>query len=203
MTIAIHDIIPTQDYIRNERQVPCMIDFVSTGGIFTEDVIESYKPNSSMPHSLIRLTQFDDGALFLSDGHHRVIAMLESGREVLQVDEFYIERWSYEAYQEVIFTYPNGKWMGWVTPHDPWKEIRLPDLSEFKFQVKALFHREGEESALKYIKSNRSKYCRPRTVHTIQELADNYLMMKDSTGLFPEKYRELSEQLDSKMEELR
>lgn len=196
MTIAISEIIPTQDYIRNEKQVPGMTMFVEGGGIFTQKTIESYKPNSATPHSLIRLTQFDDGALFLSDGHHRTIAMLEAGREVLHVDEFFVERWSYEAYQEIVFTYPDGKWMGWITPHNPWKEIRLPDLSEFKFQVKALFYNEGEEAAKEYIRANKSKYCRPRTINTIQELADNYLKMKDSSGLPEEKYRELSEQLD-------
>lgn len=200
MTIAISEIVPTQDYIRNEKQVPGMTKFVDGGGVFTQEIIESHNPNSHTRHSLIRLTQFDDGALFLSDGHHRAIAMLEAGRDVLHPDEFFVERWSYEAYKEIVFTYPDGKWMGWITPHDPRKEIRLPDLSDFKFQVKALFQREGVDAATEYINANKSKYCRPRRIRTIEELLDNYLNMKSMSGSSEERYKELSKQLDSQVE---
>ena len=193
MTIHISQIIPTQDYIRNEKQIPGMTKFVSEDGIFTKEAIESYKPNANTPHLLMRLTQFEDGKLFLGDGHHRIIGMVEAGREQLHRDEFFIERWNYEAYQEIVFTYPDGKWMGWITPHDPRTEIRLPDLSEFKFHVKALFKREGEEVARKFILANKSKYCRPREVQTVQDLYENYLKMKASSGTLTEKYKELAE----------
>lgn len=196
MTITISDIVPTQDYIRNEKQIPGMIKFIKSGGFFTKEAIESHKPNSSFPHSLIRLSQFDDGTLFLSDGHHRVIAMLAGGRDELHSDEFFIERWSYAAYQEVVFTYPDGRWMGWITPHNPWEEIRLPELGDFKFQVKAIWIRDGADAALDYIQSNKSKYCKPRTIRTIQELYENYMQMSQTSGPFNEKYKELSKLLE-------
>jgi len=193
MSIPIAELVPTQDYIRNEKQIPGMIKWVEGGGIFDQDSIEAHLPNSSVPHSLMRIVQFDDGALFLSDGHHRTIGILEGGRDELHKDEFFIERWSYQDYMDVVFTYPDGKWMGWITPHDPWKEIRLPELSNFKFEVKKIWKDDGEGAALRYIQENKEKYCKPRTINSIRQLVDNYRQVSKKHGLFFDKYKDLSE----------
>lgn len=171
--MKLKNIIPTQDYIRNELQIPNMIEFVQAGNYFTQEALDSYDPSSK--HSLIRLTQFENGALFLADGHHRAIAILAGGRDELDASEFFIEEWTYSAYQEIVFTYPDGSWMGWVTPHDPLKQLRIPQLFAFKSEVKEIWSKDGEEAAIQFIRNNPGKYCKSRNINTIKELYENYL----------------------------
>lgn len=193
MSIPISELVPTQDYIRNEKQIPGMVKHVEDGGIFDQAAIEAHLPNSVIRHSLMRIVQFDDGALFLSDGHHRVIGILEGGRDTLHRDEFFVERWSYQDYLDIVFTYPNGDWMGWITPHDPWQEIRLPELASYKFEVKRIWKNDGEEAAIEYIKGNKDKYCKKRTITSIQQLVDNYQEVSKTHGIYSDKYKALTE----------
>ena len=175
MSIPISELVPTQDYIRNEKQIPGMVEHVGSDGIFSMESIEAHCADNAIPHALMRIVQFEDGALFLSDGHHRAIGILEGGRNELHPDEFFVERWKYQDYNDIVFTYPDGKWMGWITPHDPWQEVRLPELGKFKFEVQRIWKDDGPESATQYINENRHLYCKKRTVNSIAQLVGSYV----------------------------
>lgn len=172
--IPLNIIIPTQDFIRNTRQIPDMVKFVKKEGYFTEEVV---KNNIDENDDLIRLTQFEDGKLYLSNGHHRLVAMVEAGRKELHEDEFYVERMDYSAFSEIVFE-RQGKWLGWVTPHDPRIEVRMPNLESFKYQAKFIYNSKGKDNAINFVNLNKFKYCKSRKVFSVEQLHLNYIKFK-------------------------
>jgi len=62
----------TQDHLRNPEQIPGMIDFAVSGGHFNKESLLDFR---DMPENLVEVSRFEDGALYLRNGHHRVVAI--------------------------------------------------------------------------------------------------------------------------------
>jgi len=137
----IKNLTPTQDAFRDYEQVTLMSKFVVNGGFFTREALLEHDPTRKP--LLIAVTKFEDGALYIRDGLHRVAAMCMASRSYLREDEYCIEPMNYVDYDTVNFK------VGWVTPHDPRKFVRKADLTQFKALVAV---NESEE----FIRSN---YC--------------------------------------------
>lgn len=170
----IHDIIVTQDSLRNIGQIPEMTEFVAQGGFFTPDILSKFGPIHP-----IALTRFEDGSVYLRDGHHRVGSILLAGRDHLIDEEYIIDNMTYQDYLDIVFQFPDGSWMGWVTPIDVRTEIRLPEIGEFKRRVKEIFHAQSDMHARHFILTNKHRYAVPRTLYTVQDLVDKLLATAD------------------------
>jgi len=140
-----------------------MIDFVRNGGFWTDENIRKHDDSSL---NLIQISRFPDNVLMIHDGHHRAVATWLSGRTELREDEFYIQDWNYEDYDDINFD------SGYLTPFDPRKEVRLCDLSEWKILVKDLQKGDIVDDSLNFfIRSAKASFCRKRKIWTVPDLA--------------------------------
>ena len=156
-----------QDSIRDPDSIIAMTSFVKEGGIFTLDNVQRFNEARSH-HSLLQISQFptdDSEHDYVHDGHHRSLSIYLGGRKVLHPEEYQIHSWSgIESYSEV------NRSVGWVTPFDVRTEMRLSDIHEFKAEAMAI---EDEEELLEFIKVNRHRYCKPRTIWTLEQFASS------------------------------
>lgn len=161
--ISIDDLVVTQSGFRNEDQIQGMIDFVAKGGTFDHASLSLHSDGKDV--RLINIARFENGRLFIHDGHHRIAAIYLGGRKYITDKEFKIQDWKYSDYTDINFK------VGWVTPYDPRIEVRLPDYQIFKMKVQ--WSLGNSESYARYI-INESRvlqaYCKPRTVLTIQDV---------------------------------
>lgn len=165
--IKLSDLNVSQNGLRNVSQIGAMIWFVKKNGFFTMEEIHRAAPGPSYNSDtkLIQITRFEDGALYIQDGHHRITSIFLGGRDYLRDDEYEITDWKYEDYMTINFK------MKWVTPYDPRKEIRMADYQYFKSRV---FDRYvvSEEDAVKYILSIPWCYKTPRNISSIESFAE-------------------------------
>ncbi len=164
----LHLLIPTQATLRNWEQVEQMTRFAAGGGIFSRESLDSYAVEWGMRASpLIQVSEFEDGQLYLHDGHHRLYSIWNAGRQELQATEFEVTKWTYAAYIEV-----NRK-NGWVTPFDPRTEVRLMDFKEWKQELDWLFSGKdiAEAEFEQFVRSNRNRYAADRNVSHIRDLS--------------------------------
>jgi hypothetical protein len=106
------------------------IGIVQFGLRESKDTVESTRAwmkahNGDFPKPIV-LNLFDDGKYYVRDGHHRFQIAKDLGKKVLYPGKDYIvEVFSYERWSGIRFPY-------WVTPFDPRRELRFPQLQGFK-----------------------------------------------------------------------
>ena len=175
--IPFRHLMTTQLSVRNHEQVEGMADFIRDGGVFDQKTLDEYarKSRSRCKPPLVQINKFEDDQLFLLDGHHRAIGILEGGREFFRTHEYNLLSYSYKDFTDIVFTWPNGKWMGWTTPFDPREQVRLPDIKNFKDEVKRVYEQRSPDAAVSYIEKNPELYLVQRhdmirPVDTIEQL---------------------------------
>ena len=136
-----------QDGFRlSKDEISRMVQYVADGGVFDK---------CDRP---IAIVDFDDGFKYIRDGLHRIAAIFIARKDrMVYPDEYVLEPMSYQDY-----IYPNIQ-NGWYTPHDPRKEVRVPDLCSFKKSVISLL-KSGydEDEVASFINSNRGQYIKKR-----------------------------------------
>lgn len=169
--MKIEDLIIMQEELPELDQFCEMVEFVRDGGFFTKTALENHKTISGRnsfdaPKSvrLISLTEFEDGSIFIHDGHHRIGSIFAAGRDYLRDDEYTITKMNYSQYDEINSS------VNFVTPFVPYKEIRLSDFSDFKNTAIRLFRLGKTHDAVYYIRNNRDLYCRPRKIFYVKDL---------------------------------
>lgn len=155
MALRIEECFVSQQGLRNVGQLADMVTFIKEGGRFNKEGLTSGGP-------LIHIVRFEDGQLYVQDGHHRMCAMVLADRPFLWDDEYCIEDWTYEQYLEINTD------VNWVTPYDPRTEVRYPDYSEYKAMVEEI----PEETIEGFIQANRDQYCCQRNFYHIRALVD-------------------------------
>ena len=148
---------------------------MKNGHIFTKEALEEYanSPDKIQPSGrknfsevrLISLTRFEDGKVFIHDGHHRCAAILQGGRDHLHEQEYIITDMKYAQYDEINLD------AGFVTPFVPTHEIRLSDFSEFKDQATGF---SEPNDAVFYIRNHRHLYCKKREISTVKEITTEW-----------------------------
>lgn len=169
--ISISAITVTQEGVHTAGQIPNMIEHVQNGGFFTQELLNEFADiyhSGTKPSGVIKITQFEDGNLFLQDGHHRTLSIYLGGRAYLDPSEFIFEHWKYSDYLEINF---DNKW---VTPIDVKTQVRQANFKDFKTKALWRYEEHGPEVATEYIKSNSGLYLRERSVYSIVDLAKIY-----------------------------
>lgn len=156
--LRIEDCFVSQHGLRNVGQLEDMVKFVKEGGRFNREGLTSSGP-------LINIVRFEDGQLYIQDGHHRMCAMVLADRPFMWPDEYTLEDWKYDSYLEVNFD------CNWVTPYDPRVEVRYPDYTNYKASV-ANVRKTDSDLALDFIEKNRDLYCCQRNFYHILALID-------------------------------
>ena len=157
----IEELSPTQDGYRLDKLVRrAMLEFILEGGVYDQETIQSH----SGSNSLIAITRFPDGKLFIRDGLHRVTSIyIARADRVLYETEYVVEDMSYEMYLNPA---PDK---GWYTPFDPRTEVRLPDFFDFKSKVLEI---QDIDEQVEYILAHKSDYAIERSIlHTIEGLS--------------------------------
>ncbi len=149
MSLTISDLIVTQDHIRNVGQLKNMIIFVKTGNKFQEKII---------------LSRFPDSKIYIQDGHHRLCAMFLSKKYTIESNEYTIKDWKYEDYLDINFE------QGWITPYHPYKEIRIPNLTDYKNNV---YSYKFDTEKIKFINDTKFMYTKTRSIWSVQDLINN------------------------------
>lgn len=144
-------LIITQEQLRNPEQIKELKQFLNEGKVLSLNNLRGYK-------CLIELVEFEDGQIYIRDGHHRCLAL--SGIRDLKPEEYNITKMKYKDW---LFTNVDK---GWITPMNPKTEVRLAEFSGFKQEVKNLPYPEN----IKYIWNNRHLYCKKRTISYVQEI---------------------------------
>lgn len=162
--MLIRDLRTTHNSLRDVDSLLSMIDFVQNGNVFSIDKVRQFQSERVTSSNLIVINKFEDGNLYIHDGHHRVTAIFLAGRLNLCDSEFKITQMTYEQYAQVNWD------MGYHTPFDPRTEVRKPDFHSFKSLVKDLVLRD-KSLAFEYIKSRADLYKEPRLLWTIEEMA--------------------------------
>lgn len=149
--IKIDSLIPTQAGLRNLTKLMGMTDAVRSGKVF----------NDSKP---IDLSRFEDGQIYVHNGHHRVVACLMGERLELADDEYKITEWKYARYLEINFE------VHFVTPFDPLTEVRKANFKGFWEAVADVRIQQGEDEARLFIHRHRYLYCQPRNVWSVRDV---------------------------------
>jgi hypothetical protein len=145
-----------------------MTKFVDKGGIFDSSSLTKHNP---LRTSLISLNRFEDGQLYIQDGHHRIVGIYLDHRDFLYPSEYFIEYWSYDDYLELN---ESSLKRDWLTPFDPRTEIRNPEFHSYKKLV-------PENGTLEFIKRawKDGVYCQSRDKTKIWTLKDLVNQVKD------------------------
>lgn len=153
-----------------------MTDYAARGGVFDRESLDLYAAEWGIRSSpLIQISRFEDGQMYLHDGHHRLYSIWKSGRGKLAASEFFVTDWTYSQYLEV-----NAQ-QSWYTPFDPRIEVRLADFRGWKIEVEQYLdmHRKNgsfsQEEFDSYVRANRSRYATDRNVSHIRDLMSHDL----------------------------
>lgn len=157
--LRIEECFITQQGLRNVSQLKSMVEFVKGGGHFNKDGLKA-------PGPLIHIVRFEDGQLYIQDGHHRMCAMVLADRPFLWGDEYVVEDWEYQDYKDV------NSDVGWLTPYDPRIEVRYPDYSDYKHEVQSYLNKKGKSVAIEYINHHSHLYSCQRNFYHIRALID-------------------------------
>lgn len=157
----LRDLIVTQRDLRTPDQLISMTEFAEDGGIFNCEILQCHNyRNTTSP--LIQLARFEDGQIYIRDGHHRLVAIYRSGRQYISEEEYVIREWEYRQWLT-----PNLK-VGWVTPFDPRIQIRVGDLGSYKKELSSI---DNDIDKLQFIKDNVDRYAIDRDISSIAELS--------------------------------
>lgn len=181
--MKINELIVTHNYLRHEDDVVEMIHYVKNGGLWTKECLVEYSKIKGFDRvsPLIQLTQFEDGKIFVHDGHHRVVATWLAGRDFLYSEEFNLTQWKYADYLEI--NHQNG----WYTPFDPRIHTRTPDFAQFKKKARELFNSDLD-NAEKWILENQHMFREERKYLFVPEMAQTlfpevaFMMLDYTTG---------------------
>lgn len=176
--LKLSELTITQEEVRHKDQTCAMVDFVRGGGFYSYEQLDGYAAEHGLPKvsPLIQISRFEDGMQFIHDGHHRLLSIHLGGRDFIHENEYEVTEWVYQDYLDIVL-YKVDKWVGWVTPHDPREEIRLPELKDYKKQVqevveKAEYDYESEpQPVVDFIKANRHQFAKPRGISRIDEMS--------------------------------
>lgn len=146
-------LIPTQADVRRPAHVAALVEAARQG----QPVIVPDRP--------IQVSRFEDGAVYVHNGHHRVIACVLLGRECLEPVEYVVQDWTYAQYQEINWS------AHYLTPFHPPTETRVADLTRFRTAVTFVETRQGRKAAEAFILRNPHLYKRRRCVASFVELA--------------------------------
>jgi len=167
----------SQSSLRNINQIHDMVDFVNSGGFWTQDELIKYSKVSGNPCcGLIQIHKLDDSFSVLHDGHHRMVATFLSKRDYLREDEYEIKSWPYLDPEKKTGYLDINHENGWYTPFDPRTHLRVADIKEFKQLARIMFE-SNPERAIQWIEENSSKFRTP--ISDIRTVADL------SRSLFP------------------
>jgi len=164
--LDVSDILVTQSGLRDRKQLPQMIRYLQTGGLFDDETLGSYAIRHGLDRvsPLIEIARFPDGILAIHNGHHRVVsAFLARQNRKVYSDEFFIRDWKYSDYTDIVLPY-------WVTPFDVMQELRIPDLSTWKRNVREQYVLHGEEATKVFIRENKGSYAVDRFFHTVGDM---------------------------------
>ena len=143
----------TQDGFRlGAEEMSLMMEFVAKGGIYSREGLVGHNPKRT---SLIALSRFEDGQLYVRDGFHRLASIILGGRKYLFEMEYFIEDMTYARYINLNLG------VNWFTPFDPRIEVRIADFFSFKDRV--LTMRNAGDDPTSFILRNKHLYAVPRT----------------------------------------
>lgn len=170
----ISQLLVTHNHLRHKENLHEMVYYVANGGVWTKEYLAEYSRAKGLERvsPLIQLSLFDDGKVFLHDGHHRVVSTFLAGREILFPEEYQVSHWTYPDYLEI--NHGNG----WYTPFDPRIHTRTPDFGKFKKLAKDKFLTDPLE-AERWILENQHLYREPRKYHFVPELANETSLSLD------------------------
>jgi hypothetical protein len=165
LMLDIDTLIVLQSDIRKQEQLPDMIRYVRGGGFWTSDALNEHASVKGLrAPQPIYISRFPDKRMKIHDGHHRLVSTFLGGRAFLREDEYVVGDWTYEAYNTIN---PDVRY---VTPFDPRTEVRLADFGEYKAEALRLLD-EAPHALPEFARKNRHRYCQPRNIWTVRELA--------------------------------
>lgn len=178
--LDLKKLITTQISVRNKKQIVGMVKFIRGGGLFDRKSLDEFATKtgkSSAP--LIQINEFEDGGLFVLDGHHRSIGIIEGGRNYLHETEYEIIQYTYKEFEDIVFLKEDGDWMGWVTPFDPRTHVRYSDTKKFKDRVREIYYSQSPDHAVHFIKTHPEMYCCLRSsldnpIDTFEQLTEKW-----------------------------
>lgn len=181
--MKITDLKLTQDGLRIQ-DLSEMVEFVKSGGLYTKDVLNQY--NKTSDSNLIIINRFEDGQLYLHDGHHRVASIYFAGNRNF-LFETEVEYWDYSYSRYMNPNFSNG----WYTPFDPRTHVRVPDFFNFKEKVR-IMSEQNPDMAKEYILNNQDQYLVLRTekhndISGILNIVENgFLLSRNNFALMGE-----------------
>lgn len=128
--LEVADLIVTQNGLRAD--ITDLYELVITGHVFNVESLTDYgiKNQGGRVSPVIQLSRFEDGLIYIHDGHHRCAAICMGGRKFVYPSEYQLTDWTYQDYYEPA--YHNN----WYLPFDPRTEVRHADLNHIKAYVK-------------------------------------------------------------------
>lgn len=148
--INLREVYITQNGVRNIDQIHEMTNYLHTHEYF-EWVLKPIIINDV------------DGDYFVTDGHHRCLAKILANILYLNSSEYIIKKYSLAEFEEINLD------NNWVTPFNPWTELRLSDLSKFKEKINKL---HTEEEIVNFIQNNSTLFKTKRNnINTFWDLA--------------------------------
>lgn len=129
-----------------------MVKYAKEAGFWTLQKRAEYASDTLTKVSpSIQLTEFEDGAIYVHDGHHRCVSTWIAGRSYLREDEYDLRKWTYAQYLEI--NGPNR----WWTPFDPRIHLRRADVKFFKEEAARRFNLDPH-ACVKWIRENHFAY---------------------------------------------
>ena len=157
--LRVEECFVSQHGLRNIGQLAEMVTFIKENQRFNKEGLSPSGP-------LIQITRFEDGQLYIQDGHHRLCAVILAGRPFLFGDEYEISDWKYSLYEEINFN------VNWVTPYEPRITTREADYGNYKQKVHSCMEKYGFGAATAFIRKYSHLYCRQREYYHIQAMID-------------------------------
>lgn len=142
----INTLVPTHNRLRNPHKKDMFKNLILTGTKFKNKIViyACFSTN------------------FVHDGHHRLCAWMEilAPYPEISIPE---DQVSHQVVDLEWFTIAN-KQSGWLTPFNPFTEVRIPDFFKHKERLLSEF---DDISSLGYL------YKEPRRTQSIKELMEN------------------------------
>ncbi len=166
--IAVRGLRLMQEGFRHSTDDMIHMTYHAWQGRFDAESLRRHNPDHT---NLIAITQFEDGALYIRDGFHRVVAAyFGRGFDEAQLydGEYFIEQLTYLRMNTANFG------CAYYTPFDPRTEVRVADFAAFRAKVGAM---SSQEEMLEYIKAHRDAYAKPKEPHqqTVETFAEYWL----------------------------
>lgn len=159
----LNKLLVTQHGLRNLEQLPAMVAAARNGVLFTNETLVSYAIiNDIRPSPLIEIAEFEDGARYIHNGHHRAVAIyIGRHSQRLFPEEFFVRKWKYSDYTDIVLPH-------WVTPFDPRIETRCAELKGWKQTVNTFL---SDEDKIQFIRGY-NLYSQKRKLYTVGDLAN-------------------------------